>query len=233
VGSEENGNKPCASVHSSVLVVLASAQSRRRKSGRAQRAAGPALALALLFSGCTRFENVMASVPVFSFLRNAPSFDPYEAPRPAPFGSVPFLSPAGDVPVGLQPTEQALTAMGATLPNPLNAADTVVQRRGREMFDRHCMVCHGPEGKGDGPVVNKPGTTGKFPYAPNLTLPVTVGRTDGYLYGIIAVGRGLMPPYGPRMNHLERWATVAYLRQLQRSAGAAPAAAPAPAQGRQ
>jgi mono/diheme cytochrome c family protein len=65
---------------------------------------------------------------------------------------------------------------------------------------------------------------------PNLTLPVTVARSDGYIYAIIRAGRGLMPAYGPRMSHLERWATVNYLRQLQRSAGAQPqAATPAPA----
>jgi mono/diheme cytochrome c family protein len=176
----------------------------------------------------------MASIPVFSFLRNAPSLDPYEAPRPAPAGSVPYLSPAGDIPVGLVPTEQSLNAFGATVQNPLPASDTAALNRGKVMYDRHCMVCHGTEGKGDGPILNKPGVTGKFPFAPNLTLPTSVGRSDGYLYGVIAVGRGLMPAYGPRMTHLERWATVSFVRQLQRSAGAAPAAAPVPtpAQGR-
>jgi mono/diheme cytochrome c family protein len=186
------------------------------------------LVVVLGLTGCTRFENVMASIPVFSFLRNAPSLDPYEAPRPAPPGSVPFLSPAGEVPIGLVSTEQSLVAFGATARNPLMANDTAALNRGKVMFDRHCMVCHGTEGKGDGPILNKPGVTGKFPFAPNLTLPFTVARSDGYVYGIIAVGRGLMPPYGPRMTHLERWATVLYVRQLQRAAGAAPAAAPAP-----
>jgi hypothetical protein len=35
------------------------------------------------------------------------------------------------------------------------------------------------------------------------------------MYAVIRAGRGLMPAYGPRMNHLERWATVMYVRQLQ------------------
>ncbi|HSL69316.1 MAG TPA: cytochrome c [Longimicrobiales bacterium] len=168
----------------------------------------------------------MASVPVLSFLRNAPFFDPYEAPRAAPPNSVPFSSPAGDVHVGIPNTEQGLTAFGATVTNPLPAGDTVVLRVGKLMYDRHCFVCHGVTGKGDGPIVNKPGVTGKFPLAPNLTLPLTVGRTDGFLYGIISAGRGLMPPYGPRMTHIERWATVSYLRELQRQSGAIPAQSP-------
>jgi mono/diheme cytochrome c family protein len=144
---------------------------------------------------------------------------------------VAYLTPAGDVPIGIVATEAGLTAFGATARNPLSPTDTAALNRGKVMFDRHCFVCHGPEGKGDGPILNKQGETGKFPYAPNLTLPVTVGRTDGYLYGIIDVGRGLMPPYGPRMNDKERWAIVLHLRQLQRAAGAVPAA-PAPAPGR-
>jgi mono/diheme cytochrome c family protein len=162
----------------------------------------------------------MASIPVFSFLRNSPAIDPYEAPRPAPPNSVPFSSPAGDVPLPISNSEAGLTAFGATARNPVSASDTMAMKLGQVMYDRHCYVCHGPQGHGDGPIINKPGEQGKFPFALNLTLPLTVGRTDGYLYGVIDVGRGLMPPYGPRMTNLERWATVNYVRQLQRASGA-------------
>jgi mono/diheme cytochrome c family protein len=190
------------------------------------------LALALLASSsaCTRFENAMASIPVFSFLRNAPSFDPYEAPRPAPYGSVPFNTPAGESLGPLEASEAGLNEFAARITNPLAADDTAALRVGETMFLRHCSVCHNADGKGNGPIVGP----GKFPMGPNLTLPITVGRADGYIYGVIRAGRGLMPSYGPRMTHLERWATVNYVRQLQRGAGgqpqpaAAPAAAPAP-----
>ena len=109
--------------------------------------------------------------------------------------------------------------------NPLAANDTLALRAGEVMFQRHCAVCHNADGKGNGPIVGQ----GKFPMAPDLTLPVTVGRNDGYIYGVIRAGRGLMPSYGPRMTHLERWATVNYVRQLQRAAGGQPQATPAPA----
>jgi mono/diheme cytochrome c family protein len=176
-------------------------------------------------SGCTKFENVMASIPVFSYLREAPFFDPYEAPRPAPANSVPFASPNGDTPGPIPATEAGLNAFAVTVTNPFPANDTLVLRVGRAMFDRYCMVCHGPQGGGNGPIVGP----GKFPpLVPNLTLPRTAERSDGYLYGVINVGRGLMPPYGPRMTHAERWATVSYVRELQRAGGAAVPAAPAP-----
>jgi mono/diheme cytochrome c family protein len=183
------------------------------------------LVLCIVLSGCTRFENAMAAIPVFSFLRNAPFFDPYEAPRPAPYGSVPFNTPAGESLGPLEATETALNEFAGRIRNPYAANDTAALRAGRVMFERHCGVCHNNDGKGNGPIVGQ----GKFPMGPNLTLPATVGRSDGYIYGVIRAGRGLMPSYGPRMTHLERWATVMYLRELQRASGAQPAqTAPAP-----
>jgi mono/diheme cytochrome c family protein len=186
---------------------------------------GTVLVLGLVNGACTRFENVMASIPVFSFLRDAPFFDPYEAPRPAPYGSVPFNTPAGESLGPLEATEAGLNEFAGRVTNPLAANDTLALRAGEVMFQRHCAVCHNADGKGNGPIVGQ----GKFPMGPNLTLPVTVGRSDGYIYGIIRAGRGLMPSYGPRMTHLERWATVNYVRQLQRAAGGQPQAAPAAA----
>jgi mono/diheme cytochrome c family protein len=175
-------------------------------------------------SACTQFEQAMASIPVFSFMRNAPSFDPYEAPRPAPYGSVAFNTPAGESLAPIESTEDGLNAFAAKIRNPLQPNDTLALRAGQVMFDRNCAVCHGPAGLGNGSIIGP----GRFPFAPNLMLPITVARSDGYIYAIIRAGRGLMPAYGPRMNHLERWATVMYLRQLQAAGGAAaPAAAPA------
>src|SRR5688500_13338192 len=92
-------------------------------------------------------------------------------------------------------------------------------RGGQVMFGQHCAVCHGPQGKANGPSIGP----GKFPFAPDLTLPTTRARSDGYIYAVIRAGRGLMPSYGPRTNHLERWAFVEYVRSLS---GAAPAATP-------
>lgn len=180
------------------------------------------LAITLLAGACTRIENVLASIPVFSFLRDAPFFDPYEAPRPAPYGSVPYNTPAGESLGPVEATEAGLTEFGARITNPYAANDSLALRAGQVMYERHCAVCHGPAGKGDGTIIGQ----GKFPYAPNLTLPATAGRSDGYLYAIIRAGRGLMPAYGPRMTHLERWAAVNYVRRLQSGAAAGAVSAP-------
>lgn len=201
-------------------------------------AAGGVMALlALGAGGCTALDNTLASVPFLSFMQASPAIGPYENPRLGPPGAVPYSSPAGQVFPDLQPTEASLQAFAATHSNPVPMTDTAALAAGQALFQRYCFVCHGPAGKGDGPILNKPGEMGKFPFAPNLTLPLTVGRPDGYIFGVITVGRGLMPEYGSKIPAPERWEVVNYVRQLQRQAGAAavpatggaPAAAPAPA----
>ena len=42
-----------------------------------------------------------------------------------------------------------------------------------------------------------------------------LGRTDGYIYGMIRVGRVMMPAYGHQIGHYDRWHLVNYVRQLQ------------------
>lgn len=194
----------------------------RRRRFRARAGMLMAAGLAVGGSGCTALDNALAAVPVFAFVREAPFFDPYEAPRPAPAFSVPFHTPAGEVVPEITASEAGLNAF-ASSPwgvNPLNPADTAVQALGQKMFDRYCLVCHGPAGLGDGTIVGD----GKYPpIAPNLTLPASVARADGYIYALIRVGRGLMPAYGPRLTHEERWAIVTHVRALQAGAGTAPA----------
>lgn len=188
-----------------------------------------ALASALLATsaGCTPLDNALAAVPIFAFLRDAPSFDPYEHPLPAPPGSVPFLSPAGEIMAPLEATEAALNAFAASPQgqNPLAADDPAALVHGQVMYERNCAVCHGTQGAGNGPLAG----AGKFPYVPPLGSGVALTRVDGYVYGIIRAGRGLMPAYGARISHLERWAIVNYVNQLQAQAGggAAPVAPPA------
>jgi mono/diheme cytochrome c family protein len=202
--------------------------------------------------GCTRIDDALASVPTFAFMRNSPAFDPYEHPLPPAPGSVPFQSPNGPVLPPLEATEQALQAFAAGPwgQNPLAADDPSALALGRVMYDRHCAVCHGAQGGGDGPLVGE----GKYPqgFVPSLVVAPATTLSDGYIYAVVRAGRGRMPAYGTRMTHTERWAVVTYMNSLQTAAGAvqpspvqqspmapqdatgaapAPTAAPAPAAG--
>jgi mono/diheme cytochrome c family protein len=169
--------------------------------------------LAIGLGGCTRVEEMLSAVPALNFMRVSPAMDPHEAPRPAPPGSVPYRSAGEHWEPPVQRTDAALQAWGDTLTNPLPASEAVLAR-GQEVYDIFCDVCHGPQGQGDGPLVGP----GLFPFANDLTLPATVARTDGYLYALTRVGRGLMPAY-QRIPPSDRWAVVNYIRQLQQAGG--------------
>jgi hypothetical protein len=95
----------------------------------------------------------------------------------------------------------------ASIPNP-TPADARSLHNGRMYYQINCAVCHGDAGKGDGPVTKK----GLF--APPLVGASAEGRTDGYIWGMMRNGRGLMPSYN-RIEELDRWDVVNYIRGLQ------------------
>ena len=188
---------------------------------RSLRAAAVALVALVGTSGCTDIENTLAKVPFLAFMHSSPMIDPYEMPRPAPEGSVPVRDPFGVAPYATGNNVAALQDLASRATNPLQPGDTTALAHGRVVFERHCAVCHGPQGRGDGPILGP----GRFPMAPNLTTPTVAGYSDGYVYAIVRQGRGLMPAYGPRMSEIERWQVVAYVRTLAAQSGpAAPAA---------
>lgn len=150
---------------------------------------------------------------VFGMMRGSVSYDPYELPRLPAEGTVPVSGPGGHE---ILPTftQLQLDSVGAVLTNPLPASSEVLEL-GRQVYDVQCAVCHGPQGAGNGTVVGP----GKYPTAPAINTEVSAARSDGYVYGVIRVGRGLMPSYGEKVNHTERWAVAHYLRVLQGGGG--------------
>ena len=123
-------------------------------------------------------------------------------------------------------------ADGDRLTNPY-AVDTATIVKGATTFQITCAPCHGPEGKGGGPVThNDPSQNiARFPIpAPMLSGPgaVSAMRADGYIYGTIRNGGALMPAYGVSLTDRERWAVVAYIRTLEGGAYVPPAPAGAP-----
>ncbi len=192
------------------------------------------LALLAATSACTPLDNVMASI-FGRHMRDSRSFDPYENTLAPPPNSVPFA--AGNITPGpgqlntgqpvrgfnAPPFTQAdlFQPVVQALPNPV-APDEASLARGEVLFNRICAVCHGAAGVGAQANIIE-----KYPLlmAFNLSGPVVAGYSDGYIYGIMRVGRGLMPPYGHQISHFDRWNIVNYVRVLQRQAGNEPAVA--------
>ena len=85
---------------------------------------------------------------------------------------------------------------------------------------RFCVVSHGPDGVGANAYI-----ADKHPLLPayNLSGTQVAGYSAASLYATLRVGRGLMPEYGSRITHFDRWHVVNYVRQLQAEAGNAAA----------
>jgi mono/diheme cytochrome c family protein len=82
-------------------------------------------------------------------------------------------------------------------------------QRGGELFVIYCTPCHGPGGKGDGPVSTK------FVPPADLSNPdLQKGRTDGYWQSYLSAGGAVMPSYAEALSAEERWHVVNYLRTL-------------------
>lgn len=178
-------------------------------------------------SASRRGLYVFAAVPIvfamsgcewFTDFKRTPSLWTWEvvkdSTRPSrgnPQHSVPVT---GQAVAGFQVSHTALPGTidsMAAIPNPVAVSEASLVN-GRKYFQINCAVCHGDKGMGDG-AATKFGMPGI-----SLVNDITKGRSDGYIFGMIRNGRGMMPSYN-RIEEADRWDVVNYLRGLQGSLG--------------
>lgn len=93
-------------------------------------------------------------------------------------------------------------------PNPFPRTRAVVER-GQEVYKNYCIVCHGPQGKGNGSVVPP------HPLVPSLTTEKIRNYADSQIYHIATVGQNTMSGYYAQINNDDRWKLIHYIRVLQ------------------
>jgi len=101
------------------------------------------------------------------------------------------------------------TKFEATFKNP-QVSDPASIERGAAKFQKTCVPCHGPELKGNGPVV------AKFIPPPDILGATTRARTDGYIYRYIRFGGAIMPSYGAQVTAQEAYDLINFLRDMQK-----------------
>ena len=170
-----------------------------RPSSRARIMAATALAVLPAAAGC---DDQVKYVAWFETMTGQPSVGAYaEQPLPEVAGTMPV---DGWV-------EYSIAVADTLLESPIApTADNLV--RGAGLYRDFCLPCHGEAGQGDGPVVGP----GRLPATPlmNLTSQRAAELSDGYMWGIIGQGRGLMPAYG-RILPEDRWNIILHVRDLQ------------------
>jgi mono/diheme cytochrome c family protein len=131
-------------------------------------------------------------------------------PAPAEPDAVPIVGgenlPAPDI-----DDEQAMDAAkdeAASLSNPIPATAESLER-GEYLYEMNCLVCHGSDGTGEGPVGQKFVT--KAPV--DLHDEYTQDQADGSIFFTLTRGRALMPAYRDALSVEERWHVINYIRR--------------------
>ena len=130
----------------------------------------------------------------------------------------------GTVPIGgLNEDTAFFTGMGAD-GKPIAAipvtVDAALLDRGRQRYGIYCQPCHDARGDGKGILFQR----GNIPTA-SVHQERLVKSPDGWIFFVITNGMGLMPSYRWPIPPADRWAIVAYVRELERKRLASPTGA--------
>jgi mono/diheme cytochrome c family protein len=88
--------------------------------------------------------------------------------------------------------------------------DEALVERGEERFGIYCAACHDSRGTGKGILFEYGSVPTTSMYDPKVTDVV-----DGHIFDVITNGIGLMEGYAYPIPVNDRWAIVAYVRELQ------------------
>lgn len=93
--------------------------------------------------------------------------------------------------------------------NPLTGRAGLAER-GRERYGIYCLPCHGENGNGRGMLYERSGVE-----SADLKEQRIVEQPDGQIFDVITNGLGLMSGYRYPIPPEDRWAILAYVRELQ------------------
>jgi mono/diheme cytochrome c family protein len=97
---------------------------------------------------------------------------------------------------------------GRTLINPV-AISPESLARGGELYEVHCIVCHGPQGRGNGPVGQK-----FVPQPMELNFDYVQLQPDGQIFYTISHGSLAMPFYRQAIAPEDRWHLVNFIKEV-------------------
>jgi mono/diheme cytochrome c family protein len=105
---------------------------------------------------------------------------------------------------------------GRELTNPFHP-DPPTLEKGKLLYETYCLVCHGAQGKGDGPIASK------IPPPTSYKSERVMGFLPGRIFHVITLGSNKMPSYAAQLSPEDRWLIITYVRKaLQELVEAAP-----------
>ncbi len=173
---------------------------------------GAVIGLAFALSPDRRLPNVeflpdMAHQPRFGATETNPYFPDGKTLREPVEGTV----ARGAVPLRYGTTPEEAARAGEELTNPISEADREAGlTRGKVVYTRFCVPCHGATGMGDGTVALR-----GFPPPASLHGEKALHMPDGRILHILTFGQGNMPAYANQIPREDRWRVILFVRSLQ------------------
>jgi mono/diheme cytochrome c family protein len=189
-----------------------------------------AVGAAAAAAGCGA-ERDKRAYEYFPDMARGPAYKAY-APNPVLHDGMTLQRPVpGTIPRGYQPFhygpgEPEAIRAGQELTNPYHPTAQTMDE-GKSLYTTYCLICHGEQGKGDGPIA------GKIPPPPAYTSTRVIAFPPGRIFHVITMGSGKMQPYSTQLAADERWKIVTYVRAALQGLGENVAVAPKPAGGPQ
>ncbi len=142
-------------------------------------------------------------------MQDQPSVKPQESQVSTNRSSVPMGGQdAYPPPKDIIELVRARLEAGRTLVNPIRKSPESLAR-GRQMYERHCLVCHGAQGRGNGPVGRQ-----FVPQPMELNIDYVQLQPDGQIFYTISHGSIAMPFYRQAIAAEDRWHLVNFIKEV-------------------
>ncbi len=88
---------------------------------------------------------------------------------------------------------------------------------GKELYGRFCEHCHGTKAKGDGTLAQSgEDDIPVFAGIANLTSDNLKNISEGHIFHVITMGKGLMGSHASQISAEDRWKIIRYVKKLQK-----------------
>lgn len=181
-------------------------------------------AAVLALTGCGESEKSSRGIDFMPEMYNHPGYES-QTVRAVSDGKttrhVPVMLPAIDGAVSRDGAAYAIAptdfASAKKLVNP-QPASTAVLKRGQQLYNITCAVCHGRDGDAaNGHVAPTKDRPDRFGGVPSINTANVALMSDGELFHIITRGRNRMADLSAQLLPQDRWAVVHYTGALARA----------------
>lgn len=149
---------------------------------------------------------------------NSNSLNPFRMNMRLPAPNTVSRNRNGYLPYRLKKDSLAFAA--ATLVSPLDTAQNkAFIAEGKILYEIYCDHCHGAKGDGEGKVATGVKIDGVehtgYAGVANLKGDAIKGVSEGHIFHVVTMGKGLMQPHGSQISVEDRWKIARYVKALQ------------------